>query len=336
MTHLLETASLSQADAIEILDTAELFAAQPSDGAHRTLLRGVTIANAFFEDSTRTRLSFEVAATNLGARVITMSATGSSLSKGESLVDTAATLHAMGTDVLVMRHSASGAAATVVQHAEQYGYEPLVVVNAGDGTHEHPTQALLDAFTLRSHYFGKDRPRSDDLSGGSSDFRDLTGLRVLIVGDIGHSRVAKSNLWLLRTLGAELHMAGPDQLMPAHSKHWPATFHQDFESALKSNPHVVMMLRVQRERLMDDGHIDPHWYAAHWQLDDRRMALLPNETVVMHPGPMNRGLEISSRVASGRQSLVLRQVAAGVPVRMAVLLHAMREKVSYEPREVRQ
>jgi len=305
MKHLLSTRDFDREAAIRILDVAEDMA----QTAHREVrklppLRGKTIVNLFFEDSTRTRLSFESAAKRLSADVITVSAKGSSVSKGESLKDTAQTLVAMGADAIVVRHHHSGAAHQLA-HA---GWIDAAIINAGDGTHEHPTQALLDAFTIRARRFGD-----------SSRGHDLAGLRVVIVGDILHSRVARSNVWLLTTLGAEVHIVAPRTLLPHGVEHWPVRVHEHLDSALATAPDAVMMLRIQGERMRDAFFPSTREYAREWGLTTERLALLGPDTMVMHPGPMNRGLEISSAAADSERSTVLAQVTNGVSIRMAVL-----------------
>lgn len=305
MKHLLSTRDLDRATAVSILDIAEDMA-RTADREVRKLptLRGKTVVNLFFEDSTRTRLSFESAAKRLSADVITFSAKGSSVSKGESLKDTAQTLQAMGADAIVVRHHGSGAA-HLLAHA---GWIDAHVLNAGDGTHEHPTQALLDAFTMRQRRYGAD-----------SRGRDLSGMRVVIVGDIVHSRVARSNVWLLSTLGAEVHLVAPRTLLPSGVGTWPVTVHEHLESALALGPDVVMMLRVQQERMHAAFFPSGREYAREWGLTAERFAALGADTMVMHPGPMNRGLEISSAAADSAASTVLDQVTNGVFIRMAVL-----------------
>ncbi|MDO9590395.1 MAG: aspartate carbamoyltransferase catalytic subunit [Microcella sp.] len=305
MKHLLSTRDLDRETALNILDVAEDMA-QTADREVRKLppLRGKTVVNLFFEDSTRTRLSFESAAKRLSADVITFSAKGSSVSKGESLKDTAQTLAAMGADAIVVRHHDSGAAHQLA-HA---GWIDAAVVNAGDGTHEHPTQALLDAFTMRQRLHG------DEARG-----RDLTDLRVAIVGDILHSRVARSNVWLLTTLGAEVHLVAPRTLLPHGVEHWPVTVHEHLDDALATRPGAVMMLRIQSERMRDAFFPSTREYAREWGLTAERVAHLGPDTMVMHPGPMNRGLEISSAAADSDRSTVLAQVTNGVSIRMAVL-----------------
>ena len=301
MKHLLSISDLNKSEAISILDTATELA-RVSDGAVKKLptLRGRTIVNLFAEDSTRTRISFEAAAKRLSADVINFSAKGSSLSKGESLKDTAMTLQAMGADAVVIRHPASGAAQRLADSEWMYGS----VVNAGDGTHEHPSQALLDAFTIRKH-----------LGMGGSD---LAGLSVAIVGDILHSRVARSNVLLLSMLGAKVTLVAPPTLLPVGIQNWPATVSYDFDTVI---PHVdvVMMLRVQQERMSDLFFPNAREYSRYFGLNGERMASMKSGAIVMHPGPMNRGLEISAEVADSARSVITEQVTNGVSVRMAIL-----------------
>lgn len=301
MKHLLSISNLNKSEAISILDTASELS-RVSDGAVKKLptLRGRTIVNLFAEDSTRTRISFEAAAKRLSADVINFSAKGSSLSKGESLKDTAMTLQAMGADAVVIRHPASGAAQRLADSKWMSGS----VVNAGDGTHEHPSQALLDAFTIRKH-----------LGMGGSD---LSGLSVAIVGDILHSRVARSNVLLLSMLGAQVTLVAPPTLLPVGITNWPATVSYDFDSVI---PHVdvVMMLRVQQERMTDLFFPNAREYSRYFGLNSDRMAQMKSGAIVMHPGPMNRGLEISAEVADSARSVITEQVTNGVSVRMAVL-----------------
>jgi aspartate carbamoyltransferase catalytic subunit len=293
--HLLSAGDLTRDDALLVLDTAEEMA-RVSDRAVKKLptLRGRTVVNLFFEDSTRTRTSFEVAAKRLSADVINFSAKGSSVSKGESLKDTALTLEAMGADGVVIRHSASGA-----PHQLSHWIRGSVL-NAGDGTHEHPTQALLDAFTMRRRH-------------GRVD-----GLRVTIVGDVLHSRVARSNVLLLSTLGANVTLVAPPTLLPVGVDSWPAAISYDLDAVLPKSD-VVMMPRVQRERMNAAYFPTVREYSRRYGLDAERMAVLPDEAVVMHPGPMVRGMEISSEVADSVRSTIVEQVANGVSVRMAVL-----------------
>ena len=305
MRHLLSTKDLTRDEAIAILDVAEDMA----DVAGREIkklpaLRGKTVVNLFFEDSTRTRISFEAAAKRLSADVINFSAKGSSVSKGESLKDTAQTLAAMGADAVVVRHQASGAPSVLAES----GWIDAGIVNAGDGTHEHPTQALLDAFTIRRR-----------LHGAAARGRDLDGVSVTVVGDILHSRVARSNVWLLTTLGARVHLVAPATLVPIGISDWPVTVGYDLDAAIAAKPDVVMMLRIQAERMHAAFFPNAREYARQWGLDDERLALLPAASLVMHPGPMNRGLEISAKAADSPQSTVLEQVANGVSIRMAVL-----------------
>ncbi|MCY7411628.1 MAG: aspartate carbamoyltransferase catalytic subunit [Salinibacterium sp.] len=305
MKHLLSTKDLTRDQAVALLDIAEDMA----DVSNREVkklptLRGKTVVNLFFEDSTRTRVSFELAAKRLSADVVTFSAKGSSVSKGESLKDTAQTLAAMGADAIVVRHGASGAPQVLAES----GWTNAAIINAGDGTHEHPTQALLDAFTIRKR-----------LHGDASRGKALDGVAVTIVGDILHSRVARSNLWLLALLGATAHLVAPATLMPIGIAGWPATVGYDLDSAIDAQPDVLMMLRIQSERMKHAYFPNEREYARQWGLDDERVARLPVATMVMHPGPMNRGLELSSVAADSYRSTVLQQVASGVSVRMAVL-----------------
>ena len=303
--HLLTTRGFTRDSAVALLDVAEDMAdTQTRQVKKLPTLRGTTVVNLFFEDSTRTRISFEVAAKRLSADVITFSAKGSSVSKGESLQDTAQTLQAMGADGIVIRHSSSGAAHVLATS----GWTRAGVVNAGDGTHEHPTQALLDAFTIRKRRHG------DDSRG-----RDLAGLEVVIVGDVLHSRVARSNLWLLTALGASVRLVGPPTLLPAHVEGWPVTTGIDLDEAIATGPDVVMMLRVQRERMSEAFFPSAREYARLYGLSVARADALPAASLVMHPGPMNRGLEIAGAVADSPRSTVLEQVQNGVAVRMAVL-----------------
>lgn len=305
MRHLLSTSELSRDEAIALLDVAEDMAAVAGREVKKLpALRGKTVVNLFFEDSTRTRISFEAAAKRLSADVINFSAKGSSVSKGESLKDTAQTLAAMGADAVVIRHGASGAPSVLAQS----GWITAGIVNAGDGTHEHPTQALLDAFTMRRR-----------IHGAASRGHGLDGVRVVIVGDIAHSRVARSNVWLLSTLGAEVHLVAPSTLVPLGVSGWPVTVGVDLDEAIAGRPDVVMMLRIQAERMNDAYFPNAREYSRQWGLDDERLARLPAGSLVMHPGPMNRGLEISANAADSAQSTVLEQVANGVSIRMAVL-----------------
>jgi len=305
MRHLLDTRDLTRAEALEILDVAEDMAdTQRREVKKLPTLRGKTVVNLFFEDSTRTRISFEAAAKRLSADVINFSAKGSSVSKGESLQDTAQTLQAMGADAVVIRHGASGAPRTLAAS----GWISAGVVNAGDGTHAHPTQALLDAFTIRKRLFG------DDSRG-----RGLDGIRVTIVGDVLHSRVARSNVWLLHTLGAHVTLVAPPTLVPQDVSGWPVEIEYDLDRAIAAGPDALMMLRIQLERMSAAYFPTEREYSRRYGLDARRLDALPDGSIVLHPGPMNRGLEISAEAADSPRSTVLEQVANGVSVRMAVL-----------------
>ncbi|GAA2418631.1 aspartate carbamoyltransferase catalytic subunit [Streptomyces glaucosporus] len=306
MRHLISAADLTRDDAVLILDTAEELA-RVADRTIRKLptLRGRTVVNLFFEDSTRTRISFEAAAKRLSADVINFSAKGSSVSKGESLKDTALTLEAMGADAVVIRHHDSGAPHRLATS----GWIGGSVVNAGDGTHEHPTQALLDAFTLRRRLVGGP-------DGGAG--RDLSGRRVTIVGDILHSRVARSGVHLLTTLGAEVTLVAPPTLVPIGVEAWPCEVSYDLDAVLPKSD-AVMMLRVQRERMNAAFFPTGREYARRYGLDGRRMGRMPDHAVVMHPGPMNRGMEITAEVADSDRCTAVEQVGNGVSIRMAVL-----------------
>lgn len=301
MKHLLSSEDLTREEAMAILDTAGQLATVAGRSVKKLpTLRGRTVVNLFFEDSTRTRISFELAAKRLSADVINFAAKGSSVSKGESLKDTALTLEAMGADAVVIRHGASGAPHRLA-HA---GWISGSVVNAGDGTHEHPTQALLDAFTMRRHFRG--------------GVGDLSGVRVALVGDILHSRVARSNVLLLRTLGAEVTLVAPPTLLPVGVDTWPCrtTFHID---EVLGDVDALMLLRVQAERMQAAYFPSAHEYRQRYGLDAQRMSRLPADAIVMHPGPMNRGMEISAEVADDPRAVIVEQVANGVSVRMAVL-----------------
>jgi aspartate carbamoyltransferase catalytic subunit len=308
MRHLLSSADLDRAAAIRVLDTAEQMAAtQRREIKKLPTLRGRTVVNLFFEDSTRTRVSFEAAAKRLSADVINFSAKGSSVSKGESLKDTALTLKAMGADAVVIRHGASGAPHRLATS----GWIDGAVVNAGDGTHEHPTQALLDAFTMRHHLVGGRVP-------GAATGLDLAGRRITIAGDVLHSRVARSNVLLLATLGAHVTLVAPPTLLPLGVERWPCATSYELDPCL-DDADAVMMLRVQRERMSAAYFPSAREYSRRYGLDARRMARLPDHAIVMHPGPMNRGLEITADAADSARSTIVEQVANGVSVRMAVL-----------------
>ena len=301
MKHLLSAADLSYDDAILVLDTAKQLAAATEQGVGKLPpLRGRTVVNLFYEDSTRTRISFEAAAKRLSADVINFSAKGSSVSKGESLKDTALTLEAMGADAVIIRHNSSGAP----HRLANAGWISGGVINAGDGTHEHPSQALLDAFTLRNH-----------LRNGEGD---LKGINVTIVGDVLHSRVARSNVLLLNTLGAKVRLVAPPTLLPYGVEDWDCEVSYDLDASLEGSD-AVMMLRVQRERMNAAYFPNAHEYSNRYGLNVTRMNRLSEAAVVMHPGPINRGMEISADVADSQRSVIVEQVANGVSVRMAVL-----------------
>lgn len=313
MKHLLSTADLSLEDAVLILDTAaEMALLTDREVKKLPTLRGRTVVNLFFEDSTRTRISFEVAAKRLSADVINFAAKGSSISKGESLKDTALTLQAMGADAVVVRHPSSGAPYRLA-HAD---WIDATVINAGDGTHEHPTQALLDAYTLRAH-----------LAGPTGSLR---GVRVAIVGDVLHSRVARSNVHLLQTLGAKVTLVAPPTLLPIGVEQWGCAVSYDFDEVL-ADQDAVMMLRVQGERMNQAFFPSTLEYSRLYGLDTPRMATMGTNSIVLHPGPMNRGMEISADVADDPRSVMVEQVTNGVHVRMAVLyllLGGMKESAS--------
>ena len=301
MKHLISVQDLSRADTLHILDTARELD-RVTNGGLKLLptLRGRTVVNLFYEDSTRTRLSFERAAKRLSADVVTVSAKGSSLSKGESLKDTALTLNAMGADMIVVRHPSPGAAHRLA-HA---GWLDSRVLNAGDGKHEHPTQALADALTIRAHL----RP----------DAVDFEGLTVGIVGDVLHSRVARSNIFLLASLGANVVVIGPPTLLPVRIENWPCTVSYSLDAALPELD-VIMMLRVQQERMNGTFFPSELEYTRSFGLNRSRAAALPTHAIVMHPGPMNRGVEITAEVADGARSVITEQVANGLKVRMAIM-----------------
>jgi len=309
--HLISAADLSREDALLVLDTADELA-RVSDRPIKKLptLRGRTVVNLFFEDSTRTRISFEAAAKRLSADVINFSAKGSSVAKGESLKDTALTLEAMGADAVVIRHNASGAPHRLAEWVHGS------VINAGDGAHEHPTQALLDAFTIRRRFGRGSGPGAEGGPAGRGG--TLDGLRVTIVGDILHSRVARSNVILLHTLGAEVLLVAPPTLLPVAVDTWPCSIEYDLDAALPKSD-VVTMLRVQQERMNAAYFPSVREYSRRYGLDYVRMAQLPERAIVMHPGPMNRGVEIAAGVADSPRSTVVEQVTNGVSVRMAVL-----------------
>jgi len=301
MRDLLSINDLTKDDALEILDTA-VHLSDLSDSSSRKFptLRGRTVVNLFFEDSTRTRISFEAAAKRLSADVINFSAKGSSVSKGESLKDTALTLQAMGADAVIIRHGSSGAPAQLARKRWIDG----AVINAGDGTHEHPTQALLDAFTIRRHL--------------RKDLGDLAGLKIAVVGDVLHSRVARSNVLLLQKLGAAVVLVAPPTLLPVGVEHWGAQVSFAIDEVI-AECDAVMMLRVQKERMEDLFFPSEREYARNFGLNAARIAAMKESAIVMHPGPMNRGLEITAEGADSKRSVIVEQVANGVSVRMAVL-----------------
>jgi aspartate carbamoyltransferase catalytic subunit len=296
LRHLLGIEGMSRETALTLLDTAKVFLEVTRRPVRKVpTLRGKTVLNLFFEASTRTRTSFELAGKRMGADVVNISASTSSTTKGETLHDTLATLDAMHADVVVIRHSASGAPHIVAERTR------AAVINAGDGMHEHPTQALLDAFTIRQHL-------GDDLSGKV----------VAICGDILHSRVARSNALLLPLLGAKVRLAGPRTMLPLHAAELGWEVHDRIEPALEGAD-VVMMLRIQRERLGAALFPTLREYSRVWGLNRNRLALAQPKALVMHPGPLNRGVELAGDVADGPHSVILEQVEAGVAVRMAAL-----------------
>jgi aspartate carbamoyltransferase catalytic subunit len=299
--HLVSAHDLTAEDAVLVLDTAKELA-QVSDRPVKKLptLRGRTVVNLFFEDSTRTRISFEAASKRLSADVINFSAKGSSVSKGESLKDTAQTLQSMGADVVVIRHGSSGAPYLLATK----NWIDAIVINAGDGTHEHPTQALLDAYTIRKHL--------------KNNEGDLKGLKIAIVGDILHSRVARSNAILLKTLGATPIMVAPPTLLPVGIDSWNGEYSYDLDEVLPKVD-AVMMLRVQQERMNAAYFPTTREYSRNFGLNAQRLKTMQKHALVLHPGPMNRGMEITAEVADSTNSVVIEQVANGVSVRMAVL-----------------
>ncbi|MEY3614216.1 MAG: hypothetical protein RL752_124 [Actinomycetota bacterium] len=304
MKHLTSIRELDLNSALSLLDNSQqLSQINEREVKKLPFLRGKTVVNLFFENSTRTRISFEVAAKRLSADVINVAAESSSVAKGESLKDTAQTLEAIGADAIVIRHPLSGAPKLL---ADQ-GWISASVINAGDGSHEHPTQALLDALTIRQGF----------------GLTDLTGLKVLIVGDIRHSRVARSNILLLNLLGATVTVAGPKTLIPEGIEEMGTRSLNSFEDALSEKPDVVMMLRVQKERMEGEVFGSPAEYSRAWSLEGQRLAMVSKDALIMHPGPMNRGFEISSQAADDPRSQVLKQVANGVAVRMAVLYRCL-------------
>ena len=308
MKNLLSASDLAKPQIIEVLDLAH----EMSDVNEREIkklptLRGKTVVNLFFEDSTRTRISFELAAKRLSADVINFAAKGSSVSKGESLKDTAQTLEAMGADAIVLRHSSSGSAHRLAHS----GWVRSAVINAGDGSHEHPTQALLDAMTIRQALVKT--PIGSDLSGK----------KVLIVGDISHSRVARSNLILLKALGATVATCGPATLVPRSLEPSGGIFYSLDKAIDEFAPDAVLMLRIQTERMEASFFPTEREYSRVWGMNSERLLRLSDSAIVLHPGPMNRGLEIDAASADSPRSKILDQVQNGVAVRMAVLFHLL-------------
>ena len=303
--NLLSVNDLTKEQSLDLITTAKYMAAI-SEGPNRKLptLRGKTVVNLFFEDSTRTRISFETAAKRLSADVINFSAKGSSASKGEGLKDTAQTLQAMGADAVIIRHSASGAAARLAAS----NWISASIINAGDGTHEHPTQALLDAYTIKNEL--------------AADKKDLAGIKVAIVGDILHSRVARSNVLLLNKLGAKIKLVAPPTLMPVGISDWPVEPSFSLDDAI-ADCDVVMMLRIQLERMNSAYFPNEREYSRNYGLTKNRINALKNNAIIMHPGPMNRGLEISAECADDVKSVIVDQVKNGVAMRMAVLYHLL-------------
>jgi len=295
--HLLSVDDLGPRAEIEkMLDLTESFVAvQRREIPKVPALRGKVVVSLFYEDSTRTRVSFETAAKRLSADAMVFTVSSSSVKKGESLLDTVQTIEAMGIDAIVMRHSASGAPHRVAE------WTSASVINAGDGRHEHPTQALLDAFTLRRH------------RGPSLD-----GCRIAIVGDVKHSRVARSDVKMFQALGCELTLVGPPTLMPERLDGWPVTVSHDLDDVLP-DVDVIYLLRIQRERIGEALFPSIREYADRWGLSAARVERCKPDMLVMHPGPMNRGIEIAGDVADSTRSLVTEQVTNGVAVRMAVL-----------------
>ncbi|MFI6866378.1 aspartate carbamoyltransferase catalytic subunit [Nocardia sp. NPDC050406] len=313
MKHLLSVTDLDRDAASGLLDEAERFeqALLGREVKKLPTLRGRTVMTVFFENSTRTRVSFEVAGKWMSADVINVSASSSSVSKGESLRDTALTLHAAGADALIVRHPASGAAhqiarwfAEMQEGASGYDGPGPAIINAGDGMHEHPTQALLDALTLRQR------------------LGDLDGKRVVLVGDILHSRVARSNAFLLSTLGAEVVLVAPRTLLPVGVESWPVRVSHSLDAELPGAD-AVMMLRVQAERMNGGFFPSAREYSINYGLNQRRLNMLDEHAVVLHPGPMLRGMEIAASVADSPKAAVLQQVNNGVHMRMAVLFRLL-------------
>ena len=301
LQHLLSISDIDRATAERILDTAETFLEITRRPVRKVpTLRGKTVVTLFYEASTRTRTSFELAGKRMGADVVNVAVAQSSTKKGETLRDTVANIEAMHADVIIIRHQVSGAPHYVARHSR------ASVVNAGDGMHAHPTQALLDAFTIRQHK-------------GS-----VAGLTVAICGDITHSRVARSDLALLNLLGAQVRLAGPRTVMPRYADRLGCEVYDRIEPAIEGAD-VVMMLRIQQERLAGAMFPTLREYSRVFGLNRKRLALAHPDAIVMHPGPLNRGVEINDDVADGNQSVILNQVESGVAVRMSVLYWCARE-----------
>ncbi len=292
---LLGLEGVPAAEIEEILKTSETLRMVLTGGNKKTPhLQGKSIVTLFYENSTRTRMSFELASKYMSAAAANIAASSSSVSKGETLIDTGVTLDQMGTDLIIIRHPLAGAPHLLAKHVK------ASVINAGDGMHEHPTQALLDMLTMRTHLGG------------------LSGLKVAIVGDVMHSRVARSNIWGLQTMGAKVMLSAPPTLLPMGIETTGAVVAPTVEDAVEGAD-VVMALRIQRERQQKGLFPSVAEYCEHWGLDDRRLALAKPGALVMHPGPMNRGVEITSAVADGAQSVIAEQVQSGLAVRMALL-----------------
>ena len=298
LTHLITTEGLPRQILTHILDTAQTFVPLADREVKKVpLLRGKSVFNLFFENSTRTRTTFEIAATRLSADVFNLNINVSSAAKGETLLDTIANLSAMQADLFVVRHEASGAPYLIARHVSPHVH----VINAGDGRHAHPTQALLDMYTIR--HFKK----------------DFSNLRVAVVGDILHSRVARSNIHALTTLGVpEVRVIGPLTLLPGGLEQMGVRVFTDMAEGLR-DVDVIIMLRLQNERMRGALLPSSHEYFKHYGLTEEKLALAKPDAIVMHPGPMNRGVEIDSAVADGPQSVILNQVTLGIAVRMAVM-----------------
>jgi aspartate carbamoyltransferase catalytic subunit len=318
LRHLIDIASLKREQLIELLDTAETLRELSQRGSRKLpLLRGKTVINLFFEASTRTRTTFELAATRLSADVVSLDVAASSTSKGESLLDTMATLEAMHCDLFVIRHQASGAARFFADHAPAH----VSVLNAGDGRHAHPTQALLDMLTIRSHKCSQ----ANQLDQAGT--RDFSALKVLIVGDVLHSRVARSDFQALNLMRAEeIRVCGPMTLMPPDIEAFGVRYFADLDEAIRGVD-VVIMLRLQKERMRGAFLPSEREYFKYFGLTPKRLLLAKPDCIVMHPGPMNRGVEIDSSVADGPQSVITDQVSNGLAVRMAVMAKVLGAQV---------